>query len=111
MPGSGANATKVAVAFPLPALAQQWQQSSLDACFSCLLAASLKGGWFDSQRACASVALMLMSLLFACPPAGMVAAECGGSSFRWAEQEEERRQLWAARHAAHYAARALGQVQ
>lgn len=39
--------------------------------------------------------------------AGAIAADCGGSNFRWAEREEERRQLWSARHSAYYAARAL----
>ncbi|KAL4431359.1 hypothetical protein ABPG75_006615 [Micractinium tetrahymenae] len=39
--------------------------------------------------------------------AGAVAADYGGSNFGWAEKEEERRQLWSARHSAYYAARAL----
>ncbi|PSC74634.1 lactate dehydrogenase [Micractinium conductrix] len=39
--------------------------------------------------------------------AGALAAEFGGSGCSWAEQEEERRRLWAARHSAYYAAKAL----
>lgn len=34
---------------------------------------------------------------------GQLAAELGGSAFAWAQQQEERNRLWAARHAALYA--------
>lgn len=36
-----------------------------------------------------------------------LAAECGGASFRWTENEEDRNALWQARHDALYAALAL----
>lgn len=39
--------------------------------------------------------------------AGAIAAGCGGSGFAWAEKEEDRKRLWAARHSAYYAAKAL----
>ena len=38
---------------------------------------------------------------------GDIAAEYGGSAFAWATREEDRNRLWAARHEAYYAAKAL----